>query len=160
AFKPTGGTVTAGNSSGLNDGAAMLAITTEDYAKEHGLPILAKVLGYASVGVEPEEMGLGPASAVPLALQRAGLGLSDIDLFELNEAFAAQAIAVIRELRIDPAIVNITGGAIALGHPIGASGARCLVTLIHGLRRTGKQHGVASLCIGGGMGIAMVISAA
>jgi acetyl-CoA C-acetyltransferase len=160
AFKPTGGTVTAGNSSGLNDGAAMLAITTEDYAKEHGLPILAKVLGYASVGVEPEEMGLGPASAVPLALQRAGLGLSDIDLFELNEAFAAQAIAVVRELGVDDAKVNISGGAIALGHPIGASGARCLTTLIHGLRRAGGKHGVTSLCIGGGMGIAMVISAA
>jgi len=159
AFKPDGGTVTAGNSSGLNDGAAMLAVTTEDYATEHGLPILARILSYATVGVEPQLMGIGPASAVPAALSRAGLSLSDIDLFELNEAFAAQSIAVIRELGLDTAKVNITGGAIALGHPIGASGARVLVTLIHALRRSGKQHGVASLCIGGGMGIAMVLSA-
>jgi acetyl-CoA C-acetyltransferase len=159
AFKPDGGTVTAGNSSGLNDGAAMLAVTTEDYATEHGLPILARILSYATVGVEPQLMGIGPASAVPAALSRAGLSLSDIDLFELNEAFAAQSIAVIRELGLDTAKVNIPGGAIALGHPIGASGARVLVTLIHALRRSGKQHGVASLCIGGGMGIAMVLSA-
>jgi acetyl-CoA C-acetyltransferase len=160
AFKPDGGTVTAGNSSGLNDGAAMLAITTEDYAREHGLPVLARILSYATVGVDPQVMGIGPAAAVPAALSRAGLGLSDIDLFELNEAFAAQAIAVTRDLGVDSSKVNITGGAIALGHPIGASGARVLVTLIHALRRTGKEHGVASLCIGGGMGIAMVLSAA
>ncbi|MGA2729611.1 MAG: acetyl-CoA C-acetyltransferase [Terracidiphilus sp.] len=159
AFKPDGGTVTAGNSSGLNDGAAMLVVTTEDYATEHGLPILARILSYATVGVEPHLMGIGPASAVPVALNRAGLSLSDIDLFELNEAFSAQSIAVIRELGLDAAKVNITGGAIALGHPIGASGARVLVTLIHALRRKRKAHGVASLCIGGGMGIAMVISA-
>jgi acetyl-CoA C-acetyltransferase len=159
AFKPDGGTVTAGNSSGLNDGAAMLAVTTEDYAMEHGLPILATILSYATVGVEPQVMGIGPAAAVPVAVSRAGLRLCDIDLFELNEAFAAQAIAVIRELDVDASQVNITGGAIALGHPIGASGARVLVTLIHALRRKGKKHGVASLCIGGGMGIAMVISA-
>ena len=159
AFKPDGGTVTAGNSSGLNDGAAMLAVTTEDYAREHGLPILAEILSYATVGVEPELMGIGPASAVPAALSRAGLSLSDIDLFELNEAFAAQSIAVIRELQLDASKVNVTGGAIALGHPIGASGARVLVTLIHALRRKRKALGVASLCIGGGMGIAMVLSA-
>lgn len=159
AFKPDGGTVTAGNSSGLNDGAAMLVVTTEGYAREHSLPILARILSYAAVGVEPEVMGIGPASAVPVALSRAGLGLSDIDLFELNEAFSAQSIAVIRELELDTLKVNITGGAIALGHPIGASGARVLVTLIHALRRNGKKHGVASLCIGGGMGIAMVVSA-
>jgi len=159
AFKPDGGTVTAGNSSGLNDGAAMLTVTTDDYAREHGLPILATILSYATVGVEPELMGIGPASAVPIALSRAGLSLSDVDLFELNEAFSAQSIAVMRELGLDGAKVNITGGAIALGHPIGASGARVLVTLIHSLRRSEKQHGVASLCIGGGMGIAMVLSA-
>jgi acetyl-CoA C-acetyltransferase len=158
AFKLDGGTVTAGNSSGVNDGAAMVAVTTEDYAKERGLPILAKILSYAAVGVPPEVMGIGPASAVPLALSRAGLSLSDIDLFELNEAFAAQSIAVMRELGLDSSKVNISGGAVALGHPIGASGARVLVTLIHALRRNGKQHGVASLCIGGGMGIAMVLS--
>jgi len=151
--------VTAGNSSGLNDGAALLAVTTEDYAKEHGLPVLARILSYATVGVEPAVMGMGPAAAVPAALIRAGMSLSDIDLFELNEAFAAQSLAVIRALELDQAKVNITGGGVALGHPIGASGARILVTLIHALRRSGKQHGVASLCIGGGMGIAMVISA-
>jgi acetyl-CoA C-acetyltransferase len=159
AFKPDGGTVTAGNSSGLNDGAAVLAVTTDDYAREHGLPILATILSYATVGVEPELMGIGPAFAVPVALSRAGLSLSDIDLFELNEAFSSQSIAVMRELDLDAAKVNITGGAIALGHPIGASGARVLVTLIHALRRSGKEYGVASLCIGGGMGIAMVLSA-
>jgi acetyl-CoA C-acetyltransferase len=159
AFKPEGGTVTAGNSSGLNDGAALLAVTTEDYAKEHGLPVLARILSYATVGIEPAVMGMGPAAAVPAALIRAGMSLSDIDLFELNEAFAAQSLAVIRALGLDPEKVNIAGGALALGHPIGASGARILVTLIHALRRSGKQHGVASLCIGGGMGIAMVISA-
>ncbi len=158
AFKPDGGTVTAGNSSGLNDGAAMVAVTTEDYATEHGLQVLARILSYATVGVEPEVMGIGPASAVPVALNRAGLSLADIDLFELNEAFAAQSIAVVRELGLDSSKVNVNGGAIALGHPIGASGTRVLVTLIHALRRSGKEHGVASLCIGGGMGIAMVIS--
>ena len=159
AFKPEGGTVTAGNSSGLNDGAALLAVTTEDYANVHGLPVLARILSYATVGVEPAVMGMGPAAAIPAALIRAGMSLSDIDLFELNEAFAAQSLAVIRTLALDQAKVNITGGAVALGHPIGASGGRILVTLIHALRRSGKQHGVASLCIGGGMGIAMVISA-
>ena len=120
---------------------------------------LPEILSYATVGVEPELMGIGPASAVPAALSRAGLSLSDIDLFELNEAFAAQSIAVIRELQLDASKVNVTGGAIALGHPIGASGARVLVTLIHALRRKRKALGVASLCIGGGMGIAMVLSA-
>jgi acetyl-CoA C-acetyltransferase len=159
AFQTDGGTVTAGNSSGLNDGAAMVVVTTEDYAKEHGLPVLARILSYASVGVEPEVMGIGPAVAVPEALRRAGLSLKDIDLFELNEAFAAQALAVVRQLDVDPARVNLHGGAIALGHPIGASGTRVLVTLIHTLRETGKKLGVASLCIGGGMGIAMVIAA-
>jgi acetyl-CoA C-acetyltransferase len=157
AFLPKGGTVTAGNASGLNDGAAMLVIASEDYARAAGLPILARVLSYATVGVDPATMGMGPAAAVPLALRRSGLSLADIDLFELNEAFAAQSIAVIRELKIDPEKVNPFGGAIALGHPIGASGARVLVTLIHALRSLKKEHGVASLCIGGGMGIAMVV---
>lgn len=160
AFKPDGGTVTAGNSSGINDAAAMVAVTTEEYAKEHGLPILAKILGYSTVALEPEIMGMGPACAVPVALARAGLKLADIDLFELNEAFAAQALAVLRDLGVDPAKANVNGGAIALGHPIGASGTRGLVTLIHALRKQGKTHGVASLCIGGGMGIAMVVETA
>jgi acetyl-CoA C-acetyltransferase len=159
AFKPNG-TVTAGNASGLNDGAAMLAVTTDAYASAHALPVLARVVSYAVAGIAPSVMGLGPTAAVPVALRKAGLTASQIDLFELNEAFAAQSIAVIRNLELDPVKVNISGGAIALGHPIGASGARVLVTLIHALRRLGKQHGVASLCIGGGMGIAIVIRAA
>jgi acetyl-CoA C-acetyltransferase len=151
------GTVTAGNASGLNDGAAMLLVTTSDYAQAHGLPVLAELLSYAAIGVDPAIMGIGPARAVPIALERAGLNVSDIDLFELNEAFAAQSLAVVRDLKADPARVNVSGGAVALGHPIGASGARVLTTLIHGLRREGKAHGVASLCIGGGMGIAAVV---
>lgn len=158
-FKPNG-TVTAGNASGLNDGAAMLAVTTGAYARTHGLPVLARVISYAVTGIAPDVMGLGPAAAVPVAIRKAGLTASQIDLFELNEAFAAQSIAVIRKLDLEPTRVNVSGGAIALGHPIGASGARVLVTLIHALRRLGKQHGVASLCIGGGMGIAVVIAAA
>ncbi|MDV6373527.1 acetyl-CoA C-acetyltransferase [Deinococcus arenicola] len=158
AFKKDG-TVTAGNASGLNDGAAMLAVTTEDYARANGLSILAEISGYAAIGVDPKIMGIGPAKAVPIALERAGLTLADVDLLELNEAFAAQSLAVVRDLGADPARVNITGGAIALGHPIGASGARVLVTLIHALRRTGQETGVASLCIGGGMGIAVVVRA-
>ena len=156
AFKPNG-TVTAGNASGLNDGAAMLAVSTGEYAKAHALPVLARVVSHAVSGIAPDVMGLGPTAAVPLALRKAGLTADQIDLFELNEAFAAQSIAVIRKLNLDPAKVNVSGGAIALGHPIGASGARVLVTLIHALRRLGKQHGVASLCIGGGMGIAIVV---
>ena len=164
AFKKDGGTVTAGNASGLNDGAAMLLIATEEYAQANGLPILAEVRGYANVGVSPDIMGIGPAYAVPLALKKAGMAVRDVNLFELNEAFAAQSLAVLRDLKsqgadVDPTKVNITGGAIALGHPIGASGARVLTTLIHQLRRTGQETGVASLCIGGGMGIAMVIQA-
>ena len=164
AFKKDGGTVTAGNASGINDGAAMVLVTTERYAQERGLPILAEVKGYSNVGVDPAIMGIGPAYAVPLAVKRAGLAMSDVDLFELNEAFAAQSLAVLRDLgqqgaEVDPAHVNLTGGAIALGHPIGASGARVLTTLIHQLRRTGKETGVASLCIGGGMGIALVLQA-
>ena len=158
AFKKDG-TVTAGNASGLNDGAAMLLVATPEYARAHGLPVLAEIASYAAIGVDPAIMGIGPAKAVPLALQRAGLRVADIDLFELNEAFAAQSLAVVRDLKADPARVNVTGGAVALGHPIGASGARVLVTLIHALRRTGREHGVASVCIGGGMGVAMVVRA-
>jgi acetyl-CoA C-acetyltransferase len=153
------GTVTAGNASGLNDGAAMLVVTTEAYARANGLPVLAEIASYAAVGVDPAIMGIGPAKAVPLALEKAGMTLADVDLLELNEAFAAQSLAVLRDLGADPAKVNLTGGAIALGHPIGASGARVLTTLIHSLRREGKETGVASLCIGGGMGIALVVRA-
>ncbi|MEF2279300.1 acetyl-CoA C-acetyltransferase [Deinococcus sp. YIM 134068] len=158
AFKKDG-TVTAGNASGLNDGAAMLVVTTEDYAAANGLPVLAELVSYAAIGVDPAIMGIGPARAVPIALDKAGMTLADVDLLELNEAFAAQSLAVIRDLGADPARVNITGGAISLGHPIGASGARVLTTLIHSLRREGKETGVASLCIGGGMGIAVVVRA-
>ena len=121
---------------------------------------LRSVVSYAVAGIAPDVMGLGPTAAVPIALRKAGLTAEQIDLFELNEAFAAQSIAVIRKLDLDPAKVNVSGGAIALGHPIGASGARVLVTLIHALRRLGKRLGVASLCIGGGMGIAIVVKTA
>jgi len=156
AFTPEG-TVTAGNASGINDGAAALVVASPAAAAARGLRTVARVLSYAVVGVEPIVMGLGPIGAVRLALGRAGLAVSDIHLFELNEAFAAQALAVSRELGLDGARVNVHGGAIALGHPIGASGARLLTTLIHALRARGGGRGVASLCIGGGMGIAVVI---
>ncbi|WP_213804726.1 thiolase family protein [Granulicella sp. dw_53] len=158
-FRKEGGTVTAGNASGLNDGAAMLAIASPAYAQSQGHAPLAEILGYAATGVDPAFMGIGPSAAIPPALKRAGLRLEDIDLFELNEAFAAQSIAVCRDLNLSPERVNISGGAIALGHPIGASGARVIVTLLHSLRAQKKQHGVASLCIGGGMGIALVLRA-
>ncbi|MCA1583752.1 MAG: acetyl-CoA C-acetyltransferase [Acidobacteria bacterium] len=158
AFKKDG-TVTAGNSSGINDGAAAVVVASAERVERDGLRPLAAVLSYATVGVEPMIMGIGPAPAVRKAVERAGLLLSDIDLFELNEAFAAQSVAVLRDLEADPDRVNVHGGAIALGHPIGASGARVLTTLIHALRARGGGYGVAGLCIGGGMGIAVVIRA-
>lgn len=151
------GTVTAGNASGLNDGAAALVVAVASVAAAAGVAPLARVRAYAVTGVDPKIMGIGPVPAVRKAVDRAGLTLDDIDLFELNEAFAAQSVAVVRELRIDPARVNVWGGAIALGHPIGASGARVLTTLVHALRARQQRLGVASLCIGGGMGIAMVV---
>jgi len=156
AFKKDG-SVTAGNSSGINDGAAAVVVATVAKSAALGQKALARILSYASIGVEPMVMGLGPIPAVRRALDRAGLGVADIDLFELNEAFAAQSLAVVRELGLDGNKVNVNGGAIALGHPIGASGARVLTTLIYALRARGGGRGVASLCIGGGMGIAMVI---
>jgi acetyl-CoA C-acetyltransferase len=156
AFKKDG-SVTAGNASGINDGAAALVITTAARAARAGTPALARVLAYASTGVDPRIMGMGPVPAVRLVLDRARLTLGDIDLFELNEAFAAQSVAVTRELGLDPQKVNVHGGAIALGHPIGASGARVLTTLVHALRQKRLRYGVAALCIGGGMGIAMAI---
>jgi acetyl-CoA C-acetyltransferase len=152
-----GGSVTAGNASGINDGAAALVVASIERARGIGTDGLARILSYATTGVEPMVMGVGPVPAVRKALDRASLQISDIALFELNEAFAAQSIAVVRELGLDPTRVNVNGGAIALGHPIGASGARVLTTLIHALRKRGGGRGVASLCIGGGMGIAMVI---
>ena len=156
AFK-TDGTVTAGNASGINDGAAAVVVTTGAKAKTIGTRPLARILSYVSTGVDPKIMGMGPVSAVRKVLERANLTIKDIDLFELNEAFAAQALAVSRELGLDPARVNVNGGAIALGHPIGASGARLLTTLVYALRARGLRYGVASLCVGGGMGIAMAI---
>jgi len=157
AFKRDG-SVTAGNASGINDGAAALVVATEARARQLGRTPLAKVISFACTGVDPAIMGMGPVTAVGKALERAGLSIKDIDLFELNEAFAAQALAVARELGLDTARVNTRGGAVALGHPIGASGARILTTLIYALRARGGGKGVASLCIGGGMGIAMVVS--
>ena len=151
------GTVTPGNSSGINDGAAALLLTSIDEAQKRSIKPLAKIVSWASVGVDPSLMGLGPIEAVNEAVKKAKWSLEEIDLFEINEAFAAQSIAVIRELGINENKVNINGGAIALGHPIGASGARILVTLIHEMKRQKKDKGCATLCIGGGMGIALCI---
>jgi acetyl-CoA C-acetyltransferase len=157
AFLREGGTVTAGNASGINDGAAAVVVMSAKRARAEGLTPLGTVESHASVGVEPAIMGIGPVPAVRKALARAGLQLDDIDLFELNEAFAAQSLAVIRELGLDPSRVNPHGGAIALGHPIGASGGRILVTLLHEMRRTHATRGIAALCVGGGQGQAAVI---
>ncbi len=151
------GTVTPGNSSGLNDGAAATVLMTREIAELKSLEILANIVSWASSGVEPSLMGLGPIPSIKEALLRAQWRIQDVDLFEINEAFAAQSIAVIRELKIPEEKVNVNGGAIALGHPIGASGTRILVTLIHELKRQGKKKGCAALCIGGGMGIAMCV---
>jgi acetyl-CoA C-acetyltransferase len=156
AFKKNG-TVTPGNSSGINDGAAALLLTTSEEAEKNSIEPLAKIVSWASVGVDPSLMGLGPIEAVRKAIKKAKWNLADIDLFEINEAFAAQSLAVIKELNIDQDKVNVNGGAIALGHPIGASGARILVTLIHEMKRQNKNKGCATLCIGGGMGIALCI---
>ena len=151
------GTVTPGNSSGINDGAAALLLTTLEQAEKKSIKPLAKIVSWASVGVDPSLMGLGPIEAVRKAAKKAKWSLAEIDLFEINEAFAAQSIAVISELGIDQNKVNVNGGAIALGHPIGASGARILVTLIHEMKRQKKDKGCATLCIGGGMGIALCV---
>ena len=156
AFKKEG-TVTAGNASGLNDGAAALVVASADKAAALGAKPRARIVSYASAGVDPKVMGIGPVPAVRKALDKAGLSKGAIDLFELNEAFAAQSLAVLRELKLDPARVNVNGGAIALGHPIGASGARILVTLLHALQARGLRRGLACLCIGGGQGVAMVV---
>ncbi|MCC0659959.1 acetyl-CoA C-acetyltransferase [Clostridioides sp. ZZV14-6154] len=157
AFKKEG-TVTAGNASGINDGAAMLILMSQQKADELGLKPLATIKSYASSGVEPEIMGTGPIPATKKALEKAGLNINDIDLVEANEAFAAQALAVKNELQIDSSKLNVNGGAIALGHPIGASGARVLVTLIYEMQKRKVETGLATLCIGGGQGIAMIVS--
>jgi acetyl-CoA C-acetyltransferase len=151
------GTVTAGNASGINDGAAAVVLVAAERAEDLGVTPLARVRASAAAGVDPQLMGTGPIAAVPRALARAGVGLDDIELIEANEAFAAQALAVARTLGLPPEITNVSGGAIALGHPIGASGCRLLVTLLHGLRRLGRGVGLATLCIGGGQGIAMIV---
>jgi acetyl-CoA C-acetyltransferase len=151
------GTVTAGNASGINDGAAAVVVTTGKKARELDRRPLARILSYVSTGVDPKVMGIGPVPAVRKVVERAGLSMAEVDLFELNEAFAAQSLAVMRELGVDPARVNVNGGAIALGHPIGASGARVLTTLVYALRARKLKYGVASLCVGGGMGIAMAV---
>ncbi|SHJ52125.1 acetyl-CoA C-acetyltransferase [Tepidibacter formicigenes] len=156
AFKKDG-TVTAGNASGINDGAAALVIMSKEKCESLGLMPLAKIVSYSSVGVDPSIMGIGPVEAVKKALNKADLKLEDMDLIEANEAFAAQSLAVAKELEFDMNKVNVNGGAIALGHPIGASGARILVTLLHEMKRRDSKYGLATLCIGGGMGTAVVV---
>lgn len=156
AFKKDG-TVTAGNASGINDGAACVLLMSEEKAKEKGLSPLATIKSYGFCGVPPETMGMGPVCATIKAIERAGIDANELDLIELNEAFASQSIAVRRELGLNPDRVNVNGGAIALGHPIGASGTRILVTLLHELQRRKGTYGLATLCIGGGQGIAMVV---
>jgi len=152
-----GGTLTAGNSSGINDGASAALVVEAERARALGLKPMARVVATAVAGVDPAVMGLGPIPATRKVLARAGLAVADLDLVELNEAFASQAIACIRELGLDPARVNVDGGAIALGHPLGASGGRLVTTLVHGLRRTGGRHGLATMCIGVGQGIATIV---
>lgn len=153
-----GGTVTAGNASGINDGAAAILVSSEKKAKDLGLKPVASILSYAVGGVDPSIMGIGPVPAIQKALDKAKLSLDDIDLFELNEAFAAQSLAVLRDLPIPEDKINVNGGAIALGHPIGASGTRILVTLLHEMGKRKKvKRGLAALCIGGGMGIAIIV---
>ena len=151
------GTVTAANASGLNDGAAALVLMSADEAARRGLKPLARIASWAHAGVDAEIMGTGPIPASRKALERAGWGISDLDLIESNEAFAAQSLCVVRELGLDPAKVNVNGGAIAIGHPIGASGARILTTLLHELQRSDAKRGLATLCVGGGMGVAMCV---
>ena len=151
------GSVTAANASGLNDGAAALVLMSADEAKKRGLKPLARIASWANAGVDPEIMGTGPIPASRKALERAGWTIADLDLIESNEAFAAQSICVVRDLGLDPAKVNVNGGAIAIGHPIGASGARILTTLLHEMARTDAKKGLATLCVGGGMGVAMCV---
>jgi acetyl-CoA C-acetyltransferase len=156
AFKPDG-TVTAGNASSINDGAAAVVVTSAEFAAAHGLPVLARIRGWGVAGVDPAIMGIGPVPATRKALAMAGWTLDVVDLVEANEAFAAQSLAVTRELEWDLERVNVWGGAIALGHPIGASGARILTTLLHGLQRRDVARGLATLCVGGGMGVSLLV---
>ncbi len=157
AFQPEGGTVTAGNSAGINDGAAAALLVSEDALARYNLKPMAKVLASAVVGVDPAIMGMGPAPAIRKVLDRAGLKLEDIDLFEINEAFASQSVAVVRELGVDVTKLNVNGGSIAMGHPLGSSGARIVATLMHEMqRREGVRYGLAAMCVGVGQGVAMV----
>ena len=156
AFKPDGGRVTAGNSSGINDGAAAIIIASGEAVEKYGLKPLAKLISWGQGGVDPAIMGIGPVSASRKALERAGMTIGDMDLIEANEAFAAQSVAVARELDFDMAKVNVNGGALALGHPVGASGARIIVTLIHEMHKRDAKYGLSTLCIGGGMGVATI----
>ena len=155
-----GGTVTAGNSSGMNDGAAALVVASDERARALGVPPIARFRGSAVAGVDPRVMGIGPVPAVRKLLERAGVAAEDIDLVELNEAFASQSVEVIRQLGLDPDRVNVNGGAIALGHPLGMSGARLVVSLVHELRRRGGRYGLATLCVGVGQGQAALFEAA
>jgi acetyl-CoA C-acetyltransferase len=157
AFLKEGGTVTAGNASGINDGAAAVTLMSAEMAAKRGLTPLARIVSWATAGVDPAIMGTGPIPSSRLALQKAGWKIDDLDLVEANEAFAAQACAVNKDMAWDPAKVNVNGGAIAIGHPIGASGARVLVTLLHEMQKRNAKKGLATLCIGGGMGIALTV---
>jgi acetyl-CoA C-acetyltransferase len=159
AFKPDGGTVTAANASGINDGAAAVVVMSADKAKELGVKPLARFIAGSWAGVDPSIMGIGPVAAVHKLLKKTGLSINDFDLIEANEAFAAQALAVGKELKWDSSKLNVNGGAIALGHPVGASGARILVTLLYELRRRQAKKGLATLCVGGGMGVAAAVEA-
>ncbi|MDR1065912.1 MAG: acetyl-CoA C-acetyltransferase [Clostridiales bacterium] len=159
AFKPEGGTVTAANASGINDGAAACVVLAADVAKKLGVKPMAKWIACGAAGVDPSIMGVGPIYATRKALNKAGLTISDIDLIEANEAFASQSLAVCNELGLDKSKVNVNGGAIALGHPVGASGARILVTLLHEMAKRNSKRGLATLCIGGGMGVATIVEA-
>lgn len=152
-----GGTVTAGNASGMNDAASGVLLVEEEKAKALGLPILARIVSTATTGVEPEYMGIGPISSSQKALEKAGLGVSDMDLFEINEAFASQCIAVQQELGINPELLNVNGGGISLGHPVGATGSRLVVSLLHEMKRRDSHYGLAALCAGGGMGTTVII---
>lgn len=156
-FIKNSGTVTAGNASGINDGAAATVLMSQSEAARRGVKPMARIVSSAQVGLDPSIMGTGPIPAIRKAVEKAGWQLDQVDLFEINEAFAAQSVAVVKELGLNVDKVNVSGGAVSLGHPIGMSGCRVLVTLLHALQRTGGHKGVASLCIGGGMGIAMCV---
>ena len=156
AFKKDG-TVTAGNASGINDGAAMMIVMSREKADALGLEVMATIASYSSAGVDPAIMGYGPVPSTIKTLEKANMKIEDLDLVEANEAFAAQSLSVVQDLKLNPEIVNVNGGAIALGHPVGASGARILTTLLHEMKRRDAKNGLATLCIGGGMGTAIVV---